>query len=660
MTTNVRAYYHDTIPSFLSANQNHILGELTKGHHFALDILQRNSWIEEISLFKRCLQEVSAGDIFFEFSIPRMGSRVDVLLLIGGVIFVVECKVGALSYESHAIDQVTDYALDLKNFHESSHDKYIVPILMSTKAASQPVKVVWSCDKVAQPLTSNGHNLAEIVNGVLSGILPQRTLHANNWASAGYKPTPTIVEAAQALYQKHSVESISRSDAGATNLTQTSKCISEIIEASKNNGRKSICFVTGVPGAGKTLAGLNISTQKLNVSEDEYAVFLSGNGPLVDVLREALARDEVKRAKEEGQKLSKKIAASRVGAFIQNIHHFRDEALASTAAPVEHVVVFDEAQRAWDQIHAEKFMRQKRGRPDFSMSEPEFLISVMNRKDDWACIVCLIGGGQEINTGEGGLTEWFDALQKSFPDWYVYCSPHVSEKVYSLGRDLSERLVSLGARQYEALHLSVSIRSYRAEKLSAFVGTLIDGDAEIAAAIYSEIREAYPIVLTRDLNRARKWLRQHARGSERFGLIASSGALRLKPEGINVKADLDPITWFLNGKNDVRSSYYLEEVATEFHIQGLELDWAGVCWDADFRRNGDEWASRAFKGTRWQDVHDDSRRMYLANAYRVLLTRARQGMVIFVPRGDVSDPTRPPNFYNETFEFLAACGIDSI
>jgi Uncharacterized conserved protein (DUF2075) len=320
LTSNVRAYYHDTIPNFFGTNQDQILGELTSRHHFALDILQKNSWAEEIELFKRHLKEISDGDIFFEFSIPRMGSRVDVLLLISGVIFVVECKMGADSFESHAIDQVTDYALDLKNFHEGSHDKYVVPILISTKAASQNPNVVWSSDRVAEPLTSNGQNLTEVVSRVLSGILPQRRIDANTWTSAGYKPTPTIVEAAQALYQKHSVESISRSDAGATNLTQTSNCISEIIETSKNNGRKSICFVTGVPGAGKTLAGLNISTQKLNVAEDEYAVFLSGNGPLVDVLREALARDEIKRATEAGGKLSKKVAASRVSAFIQNIH----------------------------------------------------------------------------------------------------------------------------------------------------------------------------------------------------------------------------------------------------------------------------------------------------------------------------------------------------
>ena len=334
--------------------------------------------------------------------------------------------------------------------------------------------------------------------------------------------------------------------------------------------------------------------------------------------------------------------------------------MSALPAQPEHVVVFDEAQRAWDQTRAEKFMRQKRARPDFSMSEPEFLISVMNRKDDWACIVCLVGGGQEINTGEGGLTEWFDALQKSFSDWDVYCSPHVTEKVYSRGQDLGEQLVSLRAHQSEALHLSVSIRSFRTEKLSAFVGALIDGDAEVAATIYSEIQQAYPIALTRDLERTRKWLRQRARGSERTGLIASSGALRLKSEGINVKVDLDPITWFLNGKNDVRSSYYLEDVATEFHIQGLELDWAGICWDADFRRLENAWVSRAFKGTRWQDVHDASRRMYLANAYRVLLTRARQGMVVFVPKGDERDPTRPPSFYDETFNFLSACGIKTV
>jgi hypothetical protein len=654
-----RAYYDSSISAFLTASQDQILGELANKHHFALDIMQKNAWLDEIVSLKKYLRDFPDGHIFFEFSIPRMGKRVDALLTLGGVVFVVEYKAGANGHDRHAIDQTVDYALDLKNFHEGSHDKYVAPVLVSTKASRQNNCVRWSSDHIAIPMLSNGNDLSEIIKQVLSDIPVQERIDPGEWADSGYRPTPTIVEAAQALYRGHSVEEISRSDAGARNLTHTTRCIAEIIDLSKRNRRRSICFVTGVPGAGKTLAGLNISTLRLQADEG-HAVFLSGNGPLVNVLREALARDEVERAEEKVQYLSKKEAASRVSAFIQNIHHFRDEGLKSDAAPVEHVVVFDEAQRAWNRGHAEKFMSQKRGVSEFGMSEPEFLISLMDRREDWCTIICLIGGGQEINTGEAGLVEWFDALQKRFTHWDVYYSDQITDKNYTWGQDLVSKLVCLRSHQKEALHLAVSVRSFRAEKLSAFVGSVIDGDVESAHELYGAIQEDYPITLTRDIGRAREWLRQAARGTERYGFVASSGAIRLKPEGINVKNAIDPITWFLNNRDDIRSSYYLEDVATEFDIQGLELDWTGVCWDADFRREENKWGLYAFKGTRWQDIHDDYRRVYLANAYRVLLTRARQGMVVLVPKGDETDYTRPPKFYDETYEFLSSCGIRRI
>ncbi len=668
-----RAYYQNNISGFLGERNGQILGELTNNHHFALDIMQKNAWLKQIGNLKEQLPDFLPGEIFFEFSIPRMGKRVDVLLLINGVIFVIEYKVGAKHHDRHAADQALDYALDLKNFHAGSHHKNIVPILVSTKASKQANTIAWYQDRVARPLFSNGNDLRSLITQILGDIRPkefgsspasgfsdieQENIDSEEWSESGYKPTPTIVEAAQALYQGHSVEEISRSDAGAKNLTHTSDCIADIIKHSKEQGRKSICFVTGVPGAGKTLAGLNISTQTVE-STEEHAVFLSGNGPLVSVLREALARDEVMRAKENGQPISKKEAAQKVNAFIQNIHHFRDEGLKSNAAPHEHVVVFDEAQRAWNQDHVERFMIQKRGASEFDMSEPEFLTSLMDRKQDWCTIVCLIGGGQEINTGEAGLIEWFESLRKRFQHWDVYHSDQLMNKSYSWEQNLAAKISVLNVEEKEALHLAVSIRSYRAEKLSDFVGAVIDGNASHARSIHSML-DNYPLALTRDINEAREWLRQRSRGTERLGLIASSGAIRLKPEGIAVKTKLDPTNWFLNGKEDIRSSYYLEDVATEFDIQGLELDWTGVCWDADMRWENSSWGLYAFKGTKWQTVKNDYRRVYLANAYRVLLTRARQGMIIFVPKGDVRDHTRPLEFYDGTFKFLKACGIKTL
>jgi hypothetical protein len=515
-------------------------------------------------------------------------------------------------------------------------------------------------DDVASAIKSNGANLRSIIEFVVKSTPREIDIDGFEWSRSGYKPTPTIIEAAQALYREHRVEDITRSDAGAKNLGQTAACLAEIIEEAKARGHKAICFVTGVPGAGKTLAGLNLVTQRTRVHEEEHAVFLSGNGPLVEVLREALARDECSRAKECGEKRKKSDALREVKSFVQNIMHFRDANLLTAGAPIERVAVFDEAQRAWDAPHLAKFMKQKKGQINFTMSEPEFLISVMDRHDGWCTVVCLIGGGQEINAGEAGLTEWFSALKRSYPEWKVFTSEQLTHRDYHWGQDLGAFLKGLDSRLRPALHLSVSVRSFRAEKLSEFVGALVAGEATEARDLYKKVDGAYPIVLTRELKKARQWLRERARGSERIGLVASSGASRLKPEGLNVHEKIDAATWFLNGKEDVRSSYYMEDPATEFDIQGLELDWAGVCWDADFRAVNGRWAHYRFSGTRWQNVNDDNRKAYLANAYRVLLTRARQGMVVYIPRGDPRDPTRQPAFYDDTAEFLADCGLRSL
>jgi len=399
-------------------------------------------------------------------------------------------------------------------------------------------------------------------------------------------------------------------------------------------------------------------------AEDEHAVFLSGNGPLVEVLREALARDEHNRTG-----LAIGHARRNAKTFIQNIHHFRDDNLKSPSnpetPPIEKVVVFDEAQRAWDRDNTSKFMRQKRDQVDFNLSEPEFLIQVMDRHNDWCVIIALIGGGQEINTGEAGLPEWFSALRHSFSHWYVYYSNQIEAAEYIQGKPLAEHVAGLKAESNHSLHLGVSVRSFRAEKLSDFVGCIINNQPQQAIVLYKEIQALYPIKLTRNLKTARDWLKQKARGSELYGLVASSGANRLKPEGINIKAKITPSEWFLNGQYDVRSCQYLENVATEFDIQGLELDWTGLCWDADFRYVYSEsgkggWTYNAFKGTKWQQVNKEERKRYLANAYRVLLTRARQGMIIFVPQGDDDDPTRPKDFYAGIVKYLGECGVKEI
>ena len=651
-----RAYYFNSISGFIVDTESHILGELASKHEFALEEQQRNAWLIQIRTMKAWLKTVE-GHIGFEFSIPRMGKRIDCVVLSGAVIYAIEFKVGAASFEQHAVDQVMDYALDLKNFHEQSHNRIVVPILVCTEAEDVAAQPILYDDRVAKPIRTNGHSLTAIIEQ-FSRLTTESDLDANAWLASVYKPTPTIIEAAQALYRGHSVDEISRSDSGAINLSRTAKAISEIIATSKKKQQKSICFLTGVPGAGKTLAGLNLANTWHNEEDAEHAVFLSGNGPLVDVLREALARNEVAAAKEAGLKQRKGITLSKAKAFIQNIHHFRDDALDTTVAPVERVVVFDEAQRAWSQKQTASFMKTKKGKTDFNQSEPEFLISVMDRHPDWATIICLIGGGQEINTGEAGLREWFDSIKRSFPHWHVYVSTKLSDQEYMPDGALYSPGELSTVTDSDALHLAVSIRSFRSEKLAAFIKALLDCDIPLARTLYAEICNAYPIVITRDLLSAKHWLTNRVRGTERYGIVASSGGIRLKPFGINVKAPIDPKNWFLNDKTDIRSSCFLEDIATEFDIQGLEVDWTCVAWDADLRHDGHDWAYKSFRGTAWQSVNDHDARSYLKNAYRVLLTRARQGMVIYVPEGDVSDATRQSEFYDHTYDYLRSLGVE--
>lgn len=646
------SYYSAPTSTFVTSSNDAILGELTRAHHHALEHQQRNAWWAQLDFLKAELRDHQNGYLFLEFSIPRMGKRADAVLLLDGVVYVIEFKVHAKAFDGYAIDQVHDYALDLKNFHLGSHGLPIVPVLCATEAPEQSLgEIVWAEDTVCQPVLVGRSGLQHALR-IKPATYGTDYVDVNWWRTAGYRPTPTIIEAAEALYRSHAVEEISRSDAGAKNLLSTSDKIAEIIDQSKRTSRKSICFITGVPGAGKTLAGLNIAAKRTERHEDEHAVFLSGNGPLVDVLREALARDEVKRV---GRKKTDALRAVR--RFVQNIHHFRDHYLGSSEEPFEKVVVFDEAQRAWTKDQASKFMQTKRGHADFAMSEPEFLISVMNRHRDWCTIICLIGGGQEINTGEAGLAEWLEALDERFPDWDVHASSLLEDRHYTVDSAATRLLGSHSIEKHPELHLSVSMRSFRAEKLSAFVGYFLDGDAEQAHTALSDLQGRYPIAVTRDLETVRDWLRDRARGTERFGLLASSGGYRLRPEGIHVKAKIDPTSWFLNDRFDVRSSYYLEEVATQFDVQGLELDWAGVCWDADLRLVNNRWTYQSFKGTKWQNVNDTTKQLYLLNAYRVLLTRARQGMVIFVPKGDLRDPTRPPSYYDMTYDYMLSCGV---
>ncbi|MBL8985355.1 MAG: DUF2075 domain-containing protein [Gemmatimonadetes bacterium] len=656
-SARVSAYYSDSVAAFQTASVDAVVGALTRTSAGNVDHTQVHAWEVEARVLREALANVS-GHLFLEFSVPRLGSRVDAVLVSGPAVMPIEFKVGQDRYDRAHVDQAWDYGLDLKNFHEASHTAPIFPLLVAVDAPRGDAS--WRDphpDGVRPPRRTNAAGVGPAIAEALA-LAVGPPIDPLAWGAAPYHPTPTIVQAARALYARHSVDSISRHDAGARNLTETSGSVEEIIAAAAATGKKAIVFVTGVPGAGKTLVGLNIATRHRKEETATHSVFLSGNGPLVAVLREALIRDELGRSKAAGEVSRKGDVAQRVKPFIQNVHHFRDDGVRDRVrAPHDHVVIFDEAQRAWDRQQTSNFMRRRKGLPAFDQSEPEFLIGYLDRHSDWAVIVCLVGGGQEIHTGEAGIGAWLEAIDRRFSHWEVHLSPNLRDSEYSAATSIEQLSRRATVHQRPQLHLSTSLRSFRSESASAFVKALLDGAQSEAEGLLARDLARYPIVLTRSLAAAKSWLRSNARGTERFGVVTSSQAERLKPYAIDVRVAVDPVKWFLNEANDTRSSYYLEDAATEFQVQGLELDWTCVAWDADLRRTGQGWSYHRFRGTGWVHVRQEDRRRFMMNAYRVLLTRGRQGMVVFVPRGDTGDPTRHPTFYDETYRYLRSVGL---
>lgn len=688
---SLRYYYSNTISDFLNQESEEIVGKLTLASPHKVDNETKGSWLDEISVMKSILPQYSGkGSVFFEYSIPRMGRRVDIILLIDGLVFVLEFKTGSeQTNHREAIIQAWDYALDLKNFQEGSIDRLLFPIAVFKRlpVTKRQEELIPYEDGVYYPQLTDYARLSDRISSVLTAFCPPTQSFLFNtdesWANSGYSPTPTIIEAATALYSEHTVKDITRHDG---DIEKTIHRISAIIDDCEQTKKKAICFVTGVPGAGKTLVGLQAAINEFN--NGKKAVYLSGNFPLVEVLKEALARDYIKRNKDARKhdksiaKVTKAEARSKVKAFIQMIHHFEDNYLVGTKivdgeilkepayfvshsnksyVPAENVAIFDEAQRSWTHAEIARFMADKKRIKGFPYSEPKFLISIMDRQPDWGVVICLVGGGQEINKGEAGLKEWIEALSTTFTSWHVYVSSRLTGKEYLNGQVLDMLSHKERIHDEQDLHLSVSMRSYRAEKVSLFVHQLLDLKPQEASNTLKELNK-YPIVLTRSLEKAKQWLRDHNRGSERCGLLASAKAERLKAISVNVRYQPNFINWFLEDDTDIRSSNRLEDTLTEFKVQGLEIDWAGVIWDIDMPLEDDgKWHHYYLHGgAKWHRINKEINQEYQLNAYRVLLTRARQGMVIVVPEGDSSDSTRNPELYDSTYRYLRSIGIKSI
>ena len=703
-----RCLYAATIGEFLDQDRFAVLGALHNNYHGDTLTTTDEAWMGEIGILQEVLVPWKDDDaqVIFEYEIPRLGKRIDVVLLLRGMIFCLEFKVGKNGVEQADVEQAMDYALDLKNFHRFSHDRVIVPILIPTRhpGFTSDFKPSVYSDQIYNPLITGADNLQTLIAKVLDHSQAYGGGTIDDWLISPYTPTPTIIEAARALYENHSVEDITRHEADKVSTDRTIDYILKVIKESKEQNKKSICFVTGVPGAGKTLVGLDVAIKQTyqngELDKENGAVYLSGNGPLVAVLTEALARDNVKKCEAKHEK--KRLSDSRreVGEFIQIIHRYRDNMLAKIKNPVEngiveidpekavhlentgygeveHVAIFDEAQRSWTHKRIADYLKRggtygnKLKVPNFPMSEAEFLIWSLDRREDWAVIVCLVGGGQEINTGEAGITEWIKALNNKFTHWNVFISSKLTDAEYAEGRVNELLSVNDKVTFSDDLHLAVSLRSFRAETLSAFVQSLLSFKKD-AIDLYKDVTgRGYPIVLTRSMDSARKWLRKMARGTQQTGVLVTKVAARFKPLAVNVLAqdEENAVHWFLEDKTDIRSSNYLEDAATEIQVQGLELDYACILWDADMRYSNGQWQYYKFNGkNKWTLENNEENRKYMLNAYRVLLTRARQGIVICVPEGNArltpegypEDPTRLPEFYNGTYQYLASLGLSEL
>jgi len=662
------AYYRTTLTEFLVTENNIIIGAIAQSQSGTTP-QQQQAWRTQVEVLKNAVQvwaerlSVPNWGLLFEYRMLRLHRRIDLVLLADDLIFVIEFKIGADNYASSDLQQAEDYALDLRDFHDESASRVIIPVLCCTAAPA--VESDLSIQEwVGTVLKANADTLA---NGVIKAYRechnPEAALiELDAWNTAAYAPVPNIIEAAELLYGAHSVAEIHSALAEQKNLTATSDRLIEIIALARNEGRLVVCFVTGVPGSGKTLTGLNaVHDPRFRKAGGASGAFLSGNTPLVTVLREALAKDHQRRV---GGTID--AARRKTKAEIQLLMRYLEEYAErdTQRAPHEYVIVFDEAQRAWDAAYGkQKF--------DRDASEPTLFLEIMARHMDWAVIVALVGGGQEINKGEGGLPEWGQSLAGFKPanfggkDWDIYASSHVLEGTpVTAGGALFPDGVPVNLKVYtdDRLHLSVSVRSHRCEIANAWIDAVLAGDQDQAAQLSLEI-EHFPIYVTRSLDAMRKWLRKTTRGHRRCGLVASSNARRLRGYGLGVSLstqDLGSIKhWFLTGRDDVRSSYAMEVTATEYACQGLELDRVGLCWGGDMTWSSQDahWAYRTFRGAQWQHTRQREAQQNTKNTYRVLMSRAREAMVIWIPPGAAEDPTRPVEWMDETAEYLGKCGV---
>jgi hypothetical protein len=660
------SFYRSTVAEFLASSESELLAELSlayANHGYTRQYTDQTlTWERDlhslrISLFTCVAADPRANEwgIILEFLIPRKEMRIDVVLLIRDQIVIIEAKSG--SDFLPAKRQIEEYALLLHYFHKASDNRRIIPIIVSPEVNAPNLNALNQYEMFTQlavywvgsVILSPWEPLASVLGSAGKSHAAQMDLRS--WDASPYHPVPSIIEAAVALRSGLSIREIAHSEASEHEISEVRDGIQSLVDRARSQSRHIICFLTGVPGSGKTLVGLSLAHSRENQANVIH--FMSGNGPLVKVLQQLFTRE----GRRDGA--STVMARTKAKTLIENVHVFaRNYMEDDPRPPSNHAMIFDEAQRAWNRAqNMRKFKRD--------YSEPEMLLGIMERHLDWAAVIALVGGGQEINDGEAGLEEWGRALARSKKDWVIYASPEVLEGGPSTAghRLFDENAKQLAVQTDTALHLRTSNRSIRAEKLATWVNLVLEGDSQGAASL--RITEKFPIFLSRNLGETRSRLKQQGIGHTRYGLIGSSGAARLRAEGLepnsSFHADYPWEHWYLADASDLRSSYQCEVFATEFEIQGLELDWIGICWGGDFIWDASRgWQLRTLRPgamNRWNSIKSPEKRAFRKNAYRVLLTRARQGMIIFVPEGDSSDTTNSPDEFDSTAEFLLKCGV---
>lgn len=479
---NGKAYYCNSIPGFIADSSESIIGQLIK-KAFEVNVEQTQAWENQVAeLQKRLENSKISGDIIFEYDIVRLGKRIDVILLIRHMVFSLEFKNGAKIFTAKDAQQAEDYAIDIKNFHKESQDLYVCPILIATKAS--PIGTQSNgCypDKQIYLQRENIDTVIPKVTEICRKYGDDRKLDFDKLFNSPYYPTPTIIQAAVEAYRSHSLTEIANSEAGQANINIREKKINEIIDYAKSNSKKCICFVTGVPGAGKTLVGLDVVSKTLDTENSASCVYLSGNSPLVDVLREALKRS----VPGCGAKKDKNKTQAAINTLIQSSYLFKRDNCRNTLPTVEHILIFDEAQRVWNESKMKQ--KHKDDIPELSVSEPHLMYKIMDLHKDWAVIICLVGLGQDIYDGEVGINEWFRCGINNFSQWEMYYSPDIFNQVEDKNIDRASIENCTRCHKVNELHLKTSIRSFRAEDQSLFIDTLLDNNPKKASEIFRRL-----------------------------------------------------------------------------------------------------------------------------------------------------------------------------